>query len=152
MTQFHDSFATDLSDVAPLQQAGNLPNAPLASHIDDVPLSGGTDPAFGEVRWRTLIDGTDASLRDLVLGIAEFGPGDRLFPHRHAPAEFYLGLDGDGVVTIDGEPHAIGPGVAIYVPGNAEHGTVAGANGLRFAYGFASGSFDGISYVFSATA
>ena len=87
---------------------------------------------------------------DMVLGIAEFEPHGRLLPHRHDPAEFYLGLEGAGTVTIDGTPHEMRPGVAIYVPANAEHSTQAGPDGLRFAYGFAAPSFEQITYRFSA--
>lgn len=152
MTQQLDTLATDYSDTVMLNQASNLTHPPLAVDAAQVPLAGGTDPTYGEVRWRTLINGTQEGPRDMVLGIAEFGPGDRLLPHRHDPAEFYFGLDGNGTVTIDGVPHEIRPGVALYVPGGAEHGVVAGEGGLRFAYGFASQSFEEIEYKFSATA
>lgn len=152
MTENLDSFATDIGNAERLNQASNLPFPPLSTDASQVPLSGGVDPTYGEVRWRTLINGTEDHPRDMVLGIAEFGPGDRLLPHRHDPAEFYFGLEGEGTVTIDGVPHRIGAGIALYVPGGAEHGTVAGENGLRFAYGFASPSFEGIEYRFSAKA
>lgn len=144
------TLASDLGDAEQLNQASNLPHAPLVVDAAQVPLSGGTDPTYGEVRWRTLIDSCAENSRDMVLGIAEFEPNGRLLPHRHDPAEFYLGLEGSGVVTIDGTPHEIRPGVAIYVPAGAEHGTVAGAEGLRFAYGFAEPSFEKIEYRFSA--
>lgn len=152
MTDLLDSFAAEIGTATPLHQASNLPHAPLAVDAAHVPLSGGTDPAYGEVRWRTLINGTPEAPRDLVLGLAEFGPGHRLLPHRHAPAEFYLGLEGSGTVTIDGVPHHIAPGIALYIPGDAEHGTVAGPDGLRFAYGFPSAGFESIEYRFSASA
>ncbi len=48
-----------------------------------VPLSGGTDASYGEVRWRTLINSCSEKSRDMVLGIAEFEPHGRLLPHRH---------------------------------------------------------------------
>ncbi|MBY6141667.1 cupin domain-containing protein [Leisingera daeponensis] len=152
MTAELTTLAADLGDAEQLHQPSNLPHAPLAVDAAQVPLAGGTDPAYGEVRWRTLINGSDDAPRDMVLGIAEFGPGGRLLPHRHDPAEFYFGLEGTGMVTIDGIPHEIRPGVAIYVPGGAEHGTVAGRDGLRFAYGFAAPSFEQIQYRFSAQA
>lgn len=148
------TLATDLGEAEQLNQASNLPHAPqdnmMAVDAAQVPLSGGTDPAYGEVRWRTLINSCSEKSRDMVLGIAEFEPHGRLLPHRHEPAEFYLGLEGAGIVTIDGTPHEIRPGVAIYVPGDAEHGTQAGPEGLRFAYGFAQASFEQITYRFSA--
>ena len=116
----------------------------------DVPLEGGTDPTFGTVRWRTLVNGHADDPKDLVFGIAEFEPGGTLLPHRHRQAEVYFGLEGDGIVTIEGVEHRIAPGVVVYVPGEMEHGTVAGPEGLRFAYGFAEQSFAMIDYRFSA--
>ena len=148
------TLAIDLSDTEQLHQASNLPHAPqdnlLVVDAAQVPLSGGTDAAYGEVRWRTLINSCSEKSRDMVLGIAEFEPHGRLLKHRHDPAEFYLGLEGSGIVTIDGTPHEMRPGVAIYVPANAEHDTQAGPDGLRFAYGFAEASFEQITYRFSA--
>ena len=133
--------------------ADNSPYAPsskaFAIHADDVAQEGG-DPTYGTVTWRTLINGTPDVPREFVLGIAEFGPHGTLLPHRHDPAEFYLGLDGSGIVTIDGVPHVIAAGVAIYLPAGAEHGVVAGPEGLRFTYGFAEGSFESVQYRFSA--
>ncbi|GEM_PF-730018 len=148
------TLATDLSETEQLHQASNLPHAPqdslLVVDAAQAPLSGGTDAAFGEVRWRTLINSCSEKSREMVLGIAEFEPHGRLLPHRHDPAEFYFGLEGSGIVTIDGTPHEMRPGVAIYVPANAEHDTKAGPEGLRFAYGFAAASFEQITYRFSA--
>lgn len=133
--------------------ADNSPYAPSSEafsiHADDVAQEGG-DPTYGTVTWRTLINGTPNVPREFVLGIAEFGPHGTLLPHRHDPAEFYLGIEGSGVVTIDGVAHQMAPGVAIYVPAGAEHGVVAGPNGLRFTYGFAEGSFESVEYRFSA--
>lgn len=146
---------TDVTDTTDTRHppADNLACAPssvpLVVDAADVPLSGGTDPTYGCVRWRTLINGNDDSPRDMVLGIAEFAPHGRLLPHRHDPAEFYFGLDGAGTVTIDGVDHQIAPGIAIYVPGGAEHGVVAGPQGLRFSYGFAAASFEQIEYRFT---
>ncbi|MEP2718048.1 cupin domain-containing protein [Pseudophaeobacter sp.] len=149
------TLAVEFDDSEQLHQACNLPHAPqdnlLVVDAAQVPLSGGTDAAYGEVRWRTLINSCSEKSRDMVLGIAEFEPHGRLLPHRHDPAEFYFGLEGSGIVTIDGTPHEMRPGVAIYVPANAEHHTQAGPDGLRFAYGFAEASFEQITYRFSAS-
>ncbi|WP_095588298.1 cupin domain-containing protein [Actibacterium ureilyticum] len=134
----------DLAGTGPVEQVG------FSVNLDSLPVEGGTDPAFGSVTWRTLVCGDRTPSRDMVLGVAEFGPYGTLLPHRHAHAEFYLGLSGDGVVTLGGVPHQIAPGVAIYVPGDAEHGVVAGPVGLRFAYGFAADRFADVTYRFSA--
>lgn len=157
MTQFASAAAESLiAEEQPFvahAPADNSPYAPSSEafsiHADDVALEGG-DPTYGTVTWRTLINGTPDVPREFVLGIAEFGPHGTLLPHRHDPAEFYLGIEGSGVVTIDGVAHQMAPGVAIYVPAGAEHGVVAGPNGLRFTYGFAEGSFANVQYRFSA--
>ena len=124
--------------------------APFSVDAAFTAMEGGTDPAFGTVNWRTLICADRTPSAQMVLGIAEFGPYGTLLPHRHAHPEFYLGISGDGVVTIDGIAHTIAPGVAIYIPGDVEHGTVAGIEGLRFAYGFPTDRFADVQYRFSA--
>jgi quercetin dioxygenase-like cupin family protein len=146
-----DTISHDLIAHGP---ADNMPYAPTGTaysvNATSVALEGGTDPTFGSVKWRTLINGAPDTPKEFVLGIAEFGPHGTLLPHRHDPAEFYLGIEGNGTVTIDGVAHEITAGVAIYVPGGAEHGVVAGENGLRFTYGFSEASFQGIEYRFTA--
>lgn len=127
----------------------NVPGAPgagFAVDLMDLPLEGGEDPAFGTVRWRTLVCGDRTPSSGMVLGVAEFGPGGTLRPHRHGPAEVYFGLTGAGTVTIEGVPHRIAPGVAVYLPPEAEHGVVAGPMGLTFAYGFPTGRFADVDY------
>ena len=86
----------------------------------------------------------------MVMGVAEFGPEGTLLPHRHSPAEVYFGLEGAGVVTIDGVAHALTPGMALYIPEDAEHDTVAGPEGLRFLYVFPRDRFADVEYRFSA--
>ncbi|MCV2870985.1 cupin domain-containing protein [Defluviimonas sp. WL0050] len=154
LVQFQDASADIVTGAFDLKPADNCPKAPSVQafvvNAADVASEGGTDPVFGTVTWKTLISGEKTNTSEFVLGIAEFGPGGTLHPHVHAPAEFYFGLTGSGIVTIDGVAHEIVPGVAIYIPGNAEHGTVAGPDGLRFAYGFAEAAFGQIEYRFSA--
>lgn len=120
------------------------------ANADHAPLEGGEDPAFGSVRWRTLFCSDRTATSGMVLGLAEFGPHGTLLAHRHSPAEFYFGLSGEGIVTIDGVPHALGPGIALFIPAEAEHATVAGPNGLRFIYGFPRDRFAEVDYRFSA--
>lgn len=118
----------------------------------DVASEGGTDPKYGEVTWRTLISGDKTPSAGFVLGVAEFPAHGRLMPHRHEQPEFYYGLTGSGVVTVDGCEHVIAPGVAVYLAGNAEHGVQADETGLTFAYGFGTSAFSDVEYVFSAPA
>ena len=126
--------------------AGNPVLVDAASQM----IEGGSDPAFGTVRWRTLFCADRTPTSQFVLGVAEFDAFGTLLPHRHAPAEFYFGLAGTGVVTIDGVPHQIGPGVALYIPEDVEHGVVAGEGGLQFLYGFPRDRFAEVEYRFSA--
>ena len=119
---------------------------------DSLPLEGGTDAAYGAVRWRTIFDAEKTpGSSGMVVGIAEFAPNGTLLPHRHEPPEVYLGLEGEALVTIAGVPHRLGPGVALFVPGNAEHSTVAGPSGVRFLYVFPTDCFSEIHYEFSPT-
>jgi quercetin dioxygenase-like cupin family protein len=112
----------------------------------DVRLEGEDHPTHGNVVWRTLISGDRTPSNGLVLGVADVGPGGWLGLHRHDPAEFYLGLSGEGTATVDGQAFLIKAGVALFIPGNAEHGITAGPEGLSFAYGFAANAFDEIEY------
>lgn len=117
----------------------------------DMQIEGGTDPAFGEVTWRTLICADYTPTREFVLGVAEFGPGEKLHPHRHEPAEFYYCTSGSGEVVIEGKVHIVHQGIAVYLPANAEHSVTAGPDGLSFLYGFAESRFSGIEYQFSSS-
>ena len=128
-----------------------VPTAAEGFGIDlaQTPQEGADLPEFGTVRWHTLISADRTPSEELTLGVAIFGPGDTLPPHRHGPAEFYFGLDGSGTATVDGVAHPLGPGRAVFIPCNAEHGVVAGPEGLRMAYGFARASFAEVDYHFS---
>ena len=122
---------------------------PLRVEVDQLELEGGVDPAYGSVRWRTLFCADRTQTSGMVVGVAEFGPGGTLLPHRHAPAEVYFCLEGAAVVTVNGIANPMAPGVAVYVPGNAEHSTVAGPDGFRLLYMFAQDRFSDIEYHFS---
>lgn len=126
-----------------------LSGIPVVANADHAPLEGGEDPAFGTVRWRTLFCADRTATAGMVMGIAEFGSFGTLLPHRHGPAEMYFGLGGAGIVTIDGTAHEIAPNVALFIPADAEHGTVAGAEGLRFLYVFPRDRFSEVEYRFS---
>lgn len=138
------------------RQAGLLAAALMAMAAGAVrvdlaalPLEGGDDPAFGTVRWRTLFCADRTATGGVVMGIADFGPGGTLLPHRHSPAEVYFGLEGAAVVTVDGVAQAMAPGVALFIPGDAEHGTVAGPEGFRMLYVFPKDRFSEVEYRFS---
>lgn len=135
-----------LADAGPLMAL--LPQVVVAN-ADCAPLEGGEDPAFGTVRWRTLFCADRTATSGMVMGIAELGEAGTLMPHRHGPAEIYFGLAGSGTVTIDGVAHELLPNTALFIPAEAEHGTVAGAEGLRFLYVFARDRFSDVDYRFS---
>jgi mannose-6-phosphate isomerase-like protein (cupin superfamily) len=128
------------------------PRSPLAFAISqaETPLEGEDHPIHGDVTWHTLISADRQPSQSLVLGIAHLKPGGWLGLHRHDPAEFYLGLSGEATATVDGRNFRITSGIALFIPGNAEHGIRAGAEGCSFAYGFAVGSFADIEYRYTA--
>ncbi|APZ51953.1 cupin domain-containing protein [Salipiger abyssi] len=136
-------------DATTMPQLAALMSLAVMADAASAPLEGGEDPAFGSVFWRTLFCADRTPTRGMVLGIAEFGPMGTLLPHRHGPAEIYFGLSGAGIVTIDGMPHPLGPETALYIPEDAEHGTVAGPEGLRFLYIFPRDRFADVEYRFS---
>ena len=107
------------------------------------------DRQAGNLLWRSLISADRTPSAELILGVAEFPAHGRLNLHRHAPAEFYFGLAGEGTVTAGGATLRIVKGVAIFIPPDLEHGVIAGAGGLSMVYGFARNSFEEIEYFFS---
>lgn len=124
---------------------------PVRIDLLDRALEGGTDPAFGSVRWRTLFCADRTPTAGVVMGVAEFAPGGTLLPHRHPPAEVYFGLAGSATVTVDGVAQPMGPGTALFIPGDAEHGTLAGPDGFRLLYVFPQDRFSDVDYRFSPT-
>jgi quercetin dioxygenase-like cupin family protein len=103
----------------------------------------------GGVRWKTLLSGDRTPTDTLTLGIATLTPGEVLHDHRHEQVELYLVLEGTGEVTIDGGVRAVGPGVAVFLPGGARHGIRnTAAIELRLAYVFAADSFTDVEYDF----
>jgi len=116
---------------------------------NETPLEGQGDRESGELTWRTLISANRTPSAEMSVGVAHFTPGGHLNRHRHEPAEFYYGLSGSGVVTVEGEQFDLRPGIAIYIPGNREHGIEAGSGGLSLLYGFARDDYDTIAYTFT---
>ena len=103
----------------------------------------------GEAEWKTLISAGLTRSEGLTMGVARLPHGGSLHSHRHAQPEAYLVLDGVAVLTIDGTARTVGPGVAVFIPGNALHSVKAtGDSELRFAYVLAADSFEEVEYVF----
>jgi mannose-6-phosphate isomerase-like protein (cupin superfamily) len=120
-------------------------------HEEDCEFEGSETAAPGSVRWRTLISGDRTPTDSLTVGVAELEPGEsRLFrPHKHAQAEVYYILSGEGTVTILGTDHRVRPGTSVFIPGGTEHGARnTGTELLRLLYVFPSNSFAEIKYEF----
>lgn len=124
---------------------------PVIVHEQDCALEGWADRQAGRVRWRTLLSADRTASDSLTLGVAELEPGEAVDfrPHRHAQAEAYYILSGEGTVVIDGAEHPVRPGTAVFIPGNAAHGALnTGSALLRLLYVFPADSFAEIEYLF----
>jgi mannose-6-phosphate isomerase-like protein (cupin superfamily) len=123
----------------------------IVLHDSAVPLERWSDPVRGEVGFRTLFGGDATATSSLTAGIGEMEPGDWLGHHRHAPAEIYYVIAGEGVVHLGEEQQAVRAGSAVFIPGNLEHGIRnTGSEPLRMFYAFAVDAFADIEYRFSA--
>jgi mannose-6-phosphate isomerase-like protein (cupin superfamily) len=115
------------------------------------PLEGWDDEVRGKLVWRTLLSGDRTPTSQLTLGVTEVGPGQPspFSPHRHAPAEIYYVLSGEGSVHLDGVEHPLRAGTSVFIPGNTWHGARnTGSEPLRLLYVFAADSFADVQYVF----
>ena len=105
--------------------------------------------ARGTIRWKTLISGDVTASDTLVCGIALMAKGDSFALHSHAQPELYFGLEGEVDVQINGTPHRLKPGVALFIPGDAVHGVLAADQPVRWFYTFAADAFPDIAYTFA---
>jgi len=106
----------------------------------------------GRVTWKTLFSRGLTPTEALTLGIARIAPGEALHEHRHAEPEIYLVLEGTATVTIAGDEWRLEAGAAVFIPGDAVHGCRnEERRELRFAYAFATDSFEAVEYVFGDT-
>jgi quercetin dioxygenase-like cupin family protein len=119
------------------------------SHLSAAPLDRWNDPRRGKLSWRTLLSAGMTPTDSLTAGVAEFEPGGALNLHRHAAAEIYFILEGEGIVSIDGHDHAVAPGSIAFIPGGAPHGVRnSGGRTLKLFYAFAKSSFGEVEYEF----
>jgi quercetin dioxygenase-like cupin family protein len=101
------------------------------------------------IAWRTLISGDKTDSYGLTMGLCEMPPGARLIRHRHPEEEVYYILAGEGQMEIDQQSALVREGMAVFIPGNAEHAlTNASAYPLRLIYVFPADSFQQIQYTF----
>ncbi|MDE2383988.1 MAG: cupin domain-containing protein [Alphaproteobacteria bacterium] len=126
---------------------------PYVVNESSLPLEGWDDVARGTTLWRTMISADIAPTDTFSAGIAYFAPGQTLEPHRHSHAEVYFILEGELEITIEGTTHVAKPNTALFIPGNAEHGTLnASSAPARIFYCFATDRFSDVQYQFSAPA
>ncbi|RAH68055.1 RmlC-like cupin [Aspergillus aculeatinus CBS 121060] len=112
------------------------------------------DPSHGHLTWRTLFTNPTTPTSDLCAGIAICPPQTgHLCAHRHTQAELYYVLEGRATVTIDGQPHQIAKGTAVFIPGDAEHSVMNDSDeDFKWLYVFPGGSFGDVVYRFSEKA
>ncbi|MCF8511293.1 MAG: cupin domain-containing protein [Rhodobacteraceae bacterium] len=122
---------------------------PLRLDTAALPLATWDDPAKGTVQWHSLFSKGHTESDSLTCGVGVIQPGEHFAAHRHAHAEVYFGIEGNADVVIDGVAHRLSPGVALFIPGNAEHGVPEVSETLRWFYVFAADSFDEITYRFT---
>ena len=135
----------------PPAEDADLTAKPYVVTPESLPLEAWNDPVRGTVSWRTLLSGDRTPTQALTMGVADVtAPGDgeaRL--HRHAQAEAYYILSGQGVLHIGEETHPLKAGVTAFIPGNVWHAARAvGAEPLKLLYVFAADSFADIVYEF----
>jgi len=129
----------------------DTPEAAFRIEAETALVEAWDDPHHGRVSWRTLVSADRTPSKGIVCGICDLGPGGRLRPHRHAPPEVYFGLKGAGRVTIDGQEFPLAPGVAVYVPGGAEHTTAPDeGESLSFFWVFGESDVSAIAYFFDS--
>lgn len=81
---------------------------------------------------RSILDRTNAPVQNQSLAEASVATGGSTQRHYHKLAEeFYFILEGTGIMEIDGETRAVGPGDAILIPRGAWH-QITAAQTLRF--------------------
>ena len=128
-----------------------VPSRCFVVHEQGVDREGWDDAIRGKVEWSTLLSGDRSPTSQLTLGVAELGPGQPapFLPHRHAQAEAYYVLSGEGVVHLDGVEHAVRAGSSVFIPGGVWHGARnSGSGELRLLYVFAADSFSDVHYDF----
>lgn len=122
---------------------------PTVRHIDEAEEETWSDTR-GRISFRTAIGDGTTPTKDLCSGVAHLESGGWLSLHRHAPAEVYQVLTGQGVVTLEGVEHAVRAGSGVYIPSNREHGIRnTGDVPLEFVYVYEADSIADVDYVWS---
>ncbi len=128
------------------------PRAAVLRTLADLPEQSWDAPDRGRLAWKTLFDGEVTPTEALTCGVALIPAHGGLAPHRHTQAEVYFGLEGRVRVTIEGASHDLGPGDALFIPGDALHAVEGGLAPARFFYVFAADRYEDVRYDFPAEA
>lgn len=119
-------------------------------HEEDLAREDWDDPIRGALGFYTVFSAGSTATSTLTAGIAVLPPGGWLGAHRHAPAEVYHVLEGEGLVVVAGRQHAVRAGSSVFIPASEEHAVHnTGPSPLRFFYTFPVDSFTDIEYHFS---
>jgi oxalate decarboxylase/phosphoglucose isomerase-like protein (cupin superfamily) len=123
------------------------PRIPVITSAEERPREGLNSAFNGDFTWFSFFDSKTTPTRDLTVGVAELEPGQASRAHWHSHPELYCYLSGHGVMEIDGVPHAVSPGKAVYVPGDALHTVRNDAKEtMRILYAFAANSLSEVEY------
>ena len=120
-----------------------------------LPVEGWDDVRRGTVTWQTVLGAPTTPASGMTVGVAELAPDGTVgnATHRHAAAEFYYVLSGEGLVEVDGVTSPVRPGSAVLIPGNSWHSLAnTGTTTLRVLYGFPVDSMADVHYEFAAEA
>ena len=119
--------------------------------IDLQPSESFPDTSKGIVSWKTLISAPQTATDSLTVGIASCPPRQgHLCPHRHAQAEVYHIISGNGTMQIDDREEKVAAGSVVYIPGDAKHGirNEDPTEELKWLYVFGTDSFQDVKYRF----
>lgn len=118
---------------------------------DDIAMMPAESFPDGKVSWKTLFTASRTPTDSLTTGIAVCSPKTgHLCAHRHAQAEVYYIIEGQGVVQIDGKESHVQAGSVVFIPGDAEHAVWnVGEGSLRWFYVFPTDSFEDVVCKFS---
>src|SRR6266550_4271123 len=87
----------------------------------------------GTLLREVLHPGKDAVSLGYSLAHAVVKPFEASLPHKLRSSEVYYILEGEGLLTVDGETVIVGPGDSVYVPPDAvQHIHNTGAGDLAF--------------------
>lgn len=127
-------------------------NPTLITRAENQPLQNWPSPDGKALTWHSLFDHARTATKGLVSGIAISPPGDQGRRHRHAQAEFYFILSGEGRIEVAGTWFHVTAGDALHIPGDAWHSIQnAGPADLKLVYVFPADSLDDVIYIFDDT-